>query len=161
MRSDILRLLEKSGKLSPEEIAVRLDLDVEKVEEVIKQLEEEQVIVKYCALVDWDKTDREIVTALIDVKVTPERGLGFDAVAKRIYKFPEVSSVFLMSGGYDLSVKVEERTMKEVALFVAEKLATIDQIQSTATHFMLKTYKKDGVVFKKENQDAERLVISP
>ncbi|MCK8816792.1 Lrp/AsnC family transcriptional regulator [Natroniella sulfidigena] len=161
MKSDILRLLEENGKLSPDEIAVRLDLDVEKVEEVIEQLEDEQVIVKYCALVDWDKTDREIVTALIDVKVTPERGIGFDAVAKRIYKFPEVSSVFLMSGGYDLSVKVEERTMKEVALFVAEKLATIDQIQSTATHFMLKTYKKDGVVFNKGKQEDERLVISP
>ncbi|MCK8826347.1 Lrp/AsnC family transcriptional regulator [Natroniella acetigena] len=161
MRSDILKLLEKNGKLAAEEIAIRLDLAVEKVEEVIKQLEEDEVIVNYCALVDWDKIEREMVTALIDVKVTRERGIGFDEVAKRIYKFSEVSSVFLMSGGYDLSVKVEERTMKEVALFVAEKLATIDQIQSTATHFMLKTYKKDGVVFKKGSQEDERLVISP
>ncbi|OCL26679.1 AsnC family transcriptional regulator [Orenia metallireducens] len=161
MRDDILELLKNNSKLSHEQIATMLDLSVKEVEDEIIQLEEKNVIVKYSTLIDWDKTDKELVSALIDVKVTPERDFGFDAVAKRIYKFPEVNSVHLMSGGYDLSVQVEGRTMKEVALFVAEKLSTIEHVQSTATHFMLKTYKKDGVIFKGENKPAERLVVSP
>ncbi|WP_027340401.1 Lrp/AsnC family transcriptional regulator [Halonatronum saccharophilum] len=161
MNDDILELLESNSRLSPDKISTMLDIPQEKVEKVIKVLEEENVIVKYCTLIDWDKTERDIVYALIDVKVTPERGVGFDAVAKRIYKFSEVSSVFLMSGGYDLSVKIEGRSMREVALFVAEKLATIEHVQSTATHFILKTYKKDGIIFKKDKKLDERLVVSP
>ncbi|PRX27977.1 AsnC family transcriptional regulator [Orenia metallireducens] len=161
MRDDILDLLKNNSKLSHEQIATMLDLSVEEVENEIVQLEKKNIIVKYSTLIDWDKTNKELVSALIDVKVTPERDFGFDAVAKRIYKFPEVSSVHLMSGGYDLSVQVEGRTMKEVALFVAEKLSTIEHVQSTATHFMLKTYKKDGVIFKGETKPAERLVVSP
>ena len=161
MKVELLNLLENDSKLQPKEIATMLDKEVAEVKEAIFELEEENIIVKYRSLIDWDKTDKEIVTALIDVKVTPERGFGFDAVAKRIYKFSEVSSVFLMSGGYDLSVKLKGKTMKQVALFVAEKLATIDQIQSTSTHFMLKTYKKDGVIFKEDSDKDERLVVSP
>ncbi len=161
MKEDILELLENNSKISLEQVATMLGVSEEEVKEVVVELEEQNVIVKYATLIDWDKTDKELVSALIDVKVTPERDLGFDAVAKRIYRFPEVSSVFLISGGYDLSVKVEGRTMKEVALFVAEKLATIEHVQSTATHLMLKTYKKDGVIFKGEQQPVERLVVSP
>ncbi|TDX51415.1 Lrp/AsnC family transcriptional regulator [Orenia marismortui] len=161
MREDILELLQSNSKLAPEKIATMLDMDVNELKKEIVQLEKENIIVKYSTLIDWDKTDKELVSALIDVKVTPERDFGFDSVAKRIYKFPEVSSVYLMSGGYDLSVKVEGRTMKEVALFVAEKLATIDHVQSTGTHFMLKTYKKDGVIFKEGSKASERLVVSP
>ncbi|MBM7556455.1 Lrp/AsnC family transcriptional regulator [Halanaerobacter jeridensis] len=161
MENEILELLENNSNLAPEDIATMIGASVEEVKDKITELEADNVIVKYNTLIDWDKTSRETVTAFIDVKVTPERDLGFDAVAKRIYKFPEVKSVYLMSGGYDLSVEVEDRTMKEVALFVAEKLATIDHINSTSTHFMLKTYKKDGVVFKGEQQENERLAVSP
>ena len=161
MTNEILELLDNNSSLSTEDIATMIGATPEEVESEITKLEKENVIVKYNTLIDWDKTDKEIVTAFIDVKVTPERDLGFDAVARRIYKFPEVKSVHLMSGGYDLSVKIEDRTMKEVALFVAEKLATIDHINSTSTHFMLKTYKKDGVIFKGEQQENERLVVSP
>ncbi|MGM0501864.1 MAG: Lrp/AsnC family transcriptional regulator [Bacillota bacterium] len=161
MKNEILELLEDNSSLTPEDIATMIGVTTEEVEEAIIKLEKDNVIVKYNTLIDWDKTDKEIVTAFIEVKVTPERDLGFDAVAKRIYKFPEVKSVYLMSGGYDLSVKIEDQTMKEVALFVAEKLATIDHIKSTSTHFMLKTYKKDGVIFKGEQQESERLVVSP
>ena len=161
MENEILELLEDNSNLAPEDIATMIGASVEEVEEKINHLEATNVIVKYNTLIDWDKTNRETVTAFIDVKVTPERDLGFDAVAKRIYKFPEVKSVYLMSGGYDLSVEVEDRTMKEVALFVAEKLATIDHINSTSTHFMLKTYKKDGVIFKGEQHENERLAVSP
>ncbi|MFO7819250.1 MAG: Lrp/AsnC family transcriptional regulator [Halanaerobacter sp.] len=161
MENEILELLEDNSNLSSEDIATMIGASVEEVEEKVNKLEANNVIVKYNTLIDWDKTNREIVTAFIEVKVKPERDLGFDAVAKRIYNFPEVKSVYLMSGGYDLSIKVEDRTMKEVALFVAEKLSTIDHINSTSTHFMLKTYKKDGVIFKGEEQDSERLAVSP
>ncbi|MGM0370229.1 MAG: Lrp/AsnC family transcriptional regulator, partial [Bacillota bacterium] len=133
MRNEILELLDDNSNLDPSDIATLLGVEPEEVAAEINELEAENVIVKYNTLIDWDKTDKEIVTAFIDVKVTPERDLGFDAVAKRIYKFPEVKSVYLMSGGYDLSVHIEDNTMKEVALFVAEKLATIDHINSTST----------------------------
>ena len=161
MKNEILELLEDNSNLTPADIASMTEASVEEVKENINELEADNVIVKYNTLIDWDKTSREIVTAFIEVKVTPERDLGFDAVAKRIYKFPEVKSVYLMSGGYDLSLEVEDQTMKEVALFVAEKLSTIDHINSTSTHFMLKTYKKDGVIFKGEEQESERLAVSP
>ena len=161
MENEILELLENNSNLAPEDIATMIGASEEEVKEKINELETDNVIVKYNTLIDWDKTNRETVTAFIDVKVTPERDVGFDAVAQRIYKFPEVKSVYLMSGGYDLSVEVEDRTMKEVALFVAEKLATINHINSTSTHFMLKTYKKDGVIFKGEQPENERLAVSP
>lgn len=161
MNKEILDLLEEDSTLAPEKIATMLDMPVDEVKEEINQLEEENIIVKYHTLIDWEKTDKEVVSAFIDVKMTPEREVGFDAVAKRIYGFPEVSSVYLISGGYDLAVEVKGKTMKEVALFVAEKLAPIDHIKSTTTHFLLKTYKKDGVIFKGENESDERLVVSP
>ena len=161
MKNEILELLEDNSNLTPADIASMTEASVEEVKENINELEADNVIVKYNTLIDWDKTSREIVTAFIEVKVTPERDLGFDAVAKRIYKFPEVKSVYLMSGGYDLSLEVEDQTMKEVALFVAEKLSTINHINSTSTHFMLKTYKKDGVIFKGEQPENERLAVSP
>ncbi len=161
MEEDILELIENNSKLTSERLATMLGVSKEEVEEEIVKLEEKNIIVKYCTLIDWDKTDKEFVSALIEVKMTPQREFGFDAVAKRIYKFSEVDSVYLMSGGYDLAVKIEGKTMKEVALFVAEKLSTINQIQSTATHFILKVYKKDGVVFKDDKKFDERLVVSP
>ncbi|NLC07100.1 MAG: Lrp/AsnC family transcriptional regulator [Syntrophomonadaceae bacterium] len=157
---EILELLEEDGRMRPEEIAVRLGRDVDWVISTLRQLEEEKVILGYKALVNWDRIGGNGVTAIIDVKVTPEREVGFDKVAERIYRFPQVRSVYLMSGTYDLSVVIEGKTMKEVAFFVAEKLATLEFVQGTTTHFVLKKYKQDGVVFEESEKDF-RLVVTP
>ncbi|MGI6648555.1 MAG: Lrp/AsnC family transcriptional regulator [Bacillota bacterium] len=157
---EVLELLEEDGRMRPEEIAVRLGRDVDWVISTLRQLEEEKVILGYKALVNWDRVGGNGVTAIIDVKVTPEREVGFDKVAERIYRFPQVRSVYLMSGAYDLSVVIEGKTMKEVAFFVAEKLATLEFVQGTTTHFVLKKYKQDGVVFEESEKDF-RLVVTP
>jgi DNA-binding Lrp family transcriptional regulator len=135
-------------------------VSMNEVADFITDMEESKIILKYNTLINWEKAGEEMVSALIDVRVTPQRGLGFDVVAERIYRFPEVISVYLMSGGYDLSVLVEGKTMKDVALFVAEKLATIEHVQATTTHFVLKKYKQDGVIFEDKEED-RRLVVSP
>ena len=135
---EILEILEHNSKASADEIAVMLGLPVEEVAAAIKKYEADKVIVGYSTLINWDKTQKEKVTALIEVKVTPQRGLGFDKIADRIYKYPEVTACYLMSGGFDLTVIIEGRTMKEVALFVSEKLAPLESVLSTATHFVLK-----------------------
>lgn len=155
----ILEILEKDNRVSPEQIAVMLNRDVEEVKTAIKKLEDDKIILRYKALINWEKTDKEFVTALIEVKVTPQRGEGFDKVAERIYKYPQVKSVYLMSGGFDLTVIIEGKTMKEVALFVAEKLAPMESVLSTATHFVLKKYKDEGVIFEEKGKD-ERQVIT-
>ena len=124
----------------------------------IEKLEKEHIIVGYKTIVNWEKTDRDVVTALIDLRVTPQRGEGFDKVAERIYKYPQVSSLYLMSGAYDLSVVIEGKTMKEVALFVAQKLAPMESVISTATHFVLKKYKEEGVIFKPEGKDSRQVI---
>ena len=157
---EVLELLEEDGRMRPEEIAVRLGRDIDWVISTLRQLEEEKVILGYKALVNWDRVGGNGVTAIIDVKVTPEREVGFDKVAERIYRFPQVRSVYLMSGAYDLSVVIEGKTMKEVAFFVAEKLATLEFVQGTTTHFVLKKYKQDGVVFEESEKDF-RLVVTP
>ena len=123
-------------------------------------MEEENVICGYNTLIDWDKTGADKITALIEVRVTPQRDMGFDAVAKRIYRFEEVKSVYLMSGGYDLLVLVEARTLKELALFVSEKLSPLEMVTGTATSFVLKRYKEEGVIFEGEKSD-QRLVVTP
>ncbi len=160
MTREILEILEENDRVTPAEIAVMLGLTEAQVKKEIEALEKARVILKYRAVVNWEKTDVERVSALIDVKVTPQREVGFDEVARRIYRFPEVKSVYLMSGAYDLSVLVEAKSMKELALFVAEKLATLENVTTTATHFMLKRYKQEGVTFEEQEQP-ERLVISP
>ncbi len=157
---EIIDILENNSRIRPEQIAAMLDLEVAEVENRIKALEEEGIITKYLTLINWEKTCQETVSALIEVKVTPQRGAGFDKIAERIYRFPEVKAVYLMSGGYDFSVLIEGNNMKEVALFVGTKLATIEDVQSTATHFVLKRYKQEGVIFDDKEQD-RRLVISP
>ncbi|MDW7674996.1 MAG: Lrp/AsnC family transcriptional regulator [Bacillota bacterium] len=157
---DILQILQNNGKVDVKQISLLLGQTEEQVETAIKELEEQKVILKYTTMINWEKTDNEHVVALIDVKVQPQRGVGFDTVAERIYRFPEVKSVYLMSGGYDLSVTIEGKSMKDVALFVAEKLATIEFVQSTATHFVLKKYKEKGVIFDDKEED-RRLVVSP
>ena len=156
---EILEILERNNRLSEEQIAVMLNKSVEEVRAAIKRLEEENVILGYTTVVNWEKTNKETVTALIEVKVTPQRGEGFDKVAERIYRYPEVKACYLMSGGFDLTVIVEGKTMKEVALFVAEKLAPLESVLSTATHFVLKKYKDKGTIFEEKEKDDREAVI--
>jgi len=156
---EILEILERNARASVEEIALMLDKSVEEVRAEIKRLEDENVIVGYNTLINWDKSSRESVTALIEVRVTPQRGQGFDKVAERIYRYPQVKACYLMSGGFDLTVIVEDKTMKDVALFVAEKLAPLESVLSTATHFVLKRYKDDGVIFEEDRKDDREALI--
>ena len=158
---EVLQIIEENGRISLPTLAKMVNLSEAEVESILKKLEEEKVILSYSAVIDWSKVyEQENVTAVIDVKVTPQRGVGFDEVAKRIYRFPEVKALYLMSGAYDLSVVIEGRTMSEVAKFVSNKLSTIDSVISTTTHFQLKTYKHDGVVFEDEEGD-KRIVVTP
>ncbi len=160
LESDLLELLKEDCRLSVDKLAVMTGASPEEVSETIRHLEEDRVILRYAPTINWDKTDRERVEAMIEVRVTPQRDMGFDAVAKRIYRFEEVKSVYLMSGSYDLLVLVEARTLKELALFVSEKLSTLEMVTGTATSFVLKRYKEEGVIFEGDKSD-QRLVISP
>ena len=149
----ILKLLEDDANLTSEQIAVMLSKEVGDVKKAIEKYEEDGVILGYKTIVDWDKTDREYVSALIEVKVTPQRDRGFDRIAEKIYNYPEVQSLYLMSGGFDFALIIEGKTMKEVAYFVAQKLAPIEFVTSTATHFVLKKYKDKGVVYGNTEKD--------
>jgi DNA-binding Lrp family transcriptional regulator len=158
---ELLALLEQNARLSHDKLAMMLDITEEEVDTHIKRLEKEKIILRYPTLINWDKIQgNDIVTAMIDVKVTPQRDVGFDEIAERIYRFPEVKSVYLMSGAYDLSVTIEGKSMKEVAFFVAQKLSTLDHVISTATHFILKVYKHDGVIYDQRDDD-RRMVVAP
>ena len=148
MTKKILKLLESDARLTAEQLAVMLGASREDVERELAELEANGTILGYKTIIDWERTDVETVTAMIDVKLTPQRDRGFDRVAEKIYNYPEVKAVYLMSGGYDLSVLIEGRTMKEVAFFVSQKLAPIDAVISTATHFVLHKYKDTGVVYE-------------
>jgi DNA-binding Lrp family transcriptional regulator len=160
MREKILSAIDKNSKLTAKDLAAMLGSTEEEVALTIKQLEEESIICGYPTLINWDKTESEKVTALIEVKVTPQRGQGFDKIAERIYKFDEVESVYLMSGGFDLTVIIEGKSMKEVATFVSSKLAPMEAVLSTATHFVLKKYKEHGLPLVQESKD-ERMLITP
>ena len=149
----LLEILEDNANLSYAQIAVMLDKEEGEIKNIIKEYEKDGVIVGYKTLIDWDKTDREYATALIEVKVVPQRDKGFDKVAEKIYRYPEVQSLYLMSGGFDFTVLIEGKTMKEVAYFVARKLAPIEYVTATATHFVLKTYKYNGVVYNSNEVD--------
>jgi DNA-binding Lrp family transcriptional regulator len=143
-----------------EKMAVMTGVSLEEVASAIENLEKNKIILRYSPMINWDRTDRERVEAMIEVRVTPQRDMGFDAVARRIYRFDEVKSVYLMSGSYDLLVLVEAHTLKELAAFVSGKLSPLETVTGTATSFVLKRYKEEGVIF--ENDDADRrLVISP
>lgn len=154
----ILEILEKNSDASHEQIAVMLDLTIEEVEEAIKKYEENGVILKHGALINWEKTDKEFVTAMIELKVTPQRGEGFDKIAERIYRYPEVKSLYLMAGAFDLTVVIEGKTMKEVALFVSDKIAPMECVLSTATHFVLKKYKDNNVIFEDDTKDDRQVI---
>ncbi|MGI5907170.1 MAG: Lrp/AsnC family transcriptional regulator [Christensenellales bacterium] len=159
LSKEILEILRQDCRVDAEQIAVMINADPAEVAEEIKRLERDRVIVKYNAVVNMEKFDKDMVQALIEVRVTPQREQGFDALAKRIYRFAEVRSVYLVSGSYDLMVLVEGLDMRQVALFVAEKLSVIDGVLSTATSFVLRKYKEDGVIILDDEKD-DRLVVT-
>lgn len=156
----LLQLLENDCTLTPEQLAPMTGMTVEAVKTAIAKYEEEKIILGYKAVVDWDRTDRENVTALIEVKVTPQRGEGFDRIAERIYQYDEVESVFLMSGAFDLTVIISGRTLKEVAMFVGEKLAPLEDVTGTATHFILHKYKENHLIFEKREEQAKEWIFT-
>lgn len=158
---EILEVLEKNSRYTDQEIAVMTGKTVEEVRQAIRDYEERSIIAGYTTLINWENTGRETVTALIEVQITPQRGVGFDKVAERIYKFPQVKACYLMSsGGFDLTVIVEGKTMKEVAMFVSDKLSIQEYVTGTATHFVLKKYKDHGTIFReKKTDDREMLFI--
>ena len=138
-----------------------INLSMEETEQTIKKLEDKKIIVRYISIIDWAKIEEHTgVRAMIDVKVTPQRGVGFNEIAERIYRFKEVNSVYLMSGAYDLSVIIEGKSMNDIARFVFQKLSTLESVVSTTTHFILRTYKHDGIIFEPEKKD-KRIVVSP
>lgn len=160
MENQILKIIERDARKTPAEIAVMTGKTEEEVAQAVAEMEKSGVIHGYKTVIDWEKAGRERVFAFIDVRVTPSRGVGFDDVAKRIYNYPEVHSVYLVSGDYDLRVVVEGKTMREVAFFVAERLATLESVLSTRSNFLLKKYKEDGVVFEEPAEDT-RLAVTP
>ncbi len=160
LETQVLDLLREDCRLPLEKLAMMLVVSAVAVAETIDSLERRRVILHYAPTINWDLTDRERVEAMIQVSVTPQRDMGFDAVARRIYRFEEVKSVYLMSGGYDLLVLVEAKSLKELALFVSSKLSTLEMVTGTQTSFVLKRYKEEGVIFDGSQSD-NRLVVSP
>ena len=159
MREKILTFIENNSRIELKDLAVMLGSSETEVASEISDMEKEGIICGYHTLIDWDKTSEEKVTALIEVKVTPQRGLGFDKVAERIYNYPEVTSVYLISGGFDFLVMLEGKTMRDVAQFVSDKLSPLDSVLSTATHFILKKYKDHGSIMAHESKD-ERMLMT-
>jgi len=160
MRKEILGLIQNNSKLAVADLALMLGSNEADIANEISAMEKEKIISGYHTLINWDKASTERVTALIELKVTPQRGEGFDKTAERIYRFKQVTAVYLMSGGFDLTVIIEGATMKEVALFVGQKLAPLESVLSTATHFVLKKYKDYGIILDEDKKD-ERMVVSP
>lgn len=160
LRESILKLIEKNSRLDLKDLAIMLDISEADVANEIADMEKEHVICGYHTLIDWEKTSKDQLTAMIEVKVTPQRGQGFDMIAERIYNFPEVKAVYLMSGGYDFMVMLEGKTMKEISLFTSSKLAPLESVVSTVTHFVLKKYKDHGTILEAKKVD-ERQVVTP
>ena len=160
MRHEILRYLEKNSRVNLQELAVLLGVDETLVANEIADMEKEKIICGYHTLIDWDKTGEEKVTALIEVRVTPQRNQGFDRIAERIYNYPEVFAVYLISGGYDLLVTLDGKSLKEVSRFVSEKLSPNDSVISTATYFILKKYKDHGTIMVPK-KESERMLMTP
>ena len=160
MREELLGIIEKNSRIDIKELAVLLGREEIEVANELAKLENEGIICGYHTLIDWEKTSIEKVTALIEVKVTPQRGQGFDHIAERIYNYPEVKAVYLISGGYDLLVTLEEKTLREISNFVSDKLSTLDSVLSTATHFILKKDKDHGTILDKKPEDG-REVVTP
>jgi len=159
MLKDILKVLENDSRTSPEQIATMSGDSVAEVKKQIAEAEKDRLILRYKAIINWDKLENEQVAALIDVKVAPQRDVGFDAIAERIYRFPEAHSVYLMSGAYDLSVLVVGKTMHDVANFVTQKVSTIEGVHGTVTHFLLKRYKEDGEILEGSEETKRQQVV--
>ncbi|MBQ4042564.1 MAG: Lrp/AsnC family transcriptional regulator [Clostridia bacterium] len=151
--NELLKLLEDNARLTDEQLALMMGKEVGEIRDMIEKFQRDRVVLGYKAIIDWDKTDKESVSALIEVKITPQRDRGFDRVAEKIYNYPEVESLYLMSGGFDFAVMIEGKTMKEVAYFVAMKLAPIEDVIATSTHFVLRKYKDKGVIYGAEPVD--------
>ena len=160
LKQKILTIMEKNSKVTVQDLAILLGDTEENISRAIFEMEQDKVICGYHTLINWNKTNNEKVIAMIEVRVTPQRGQGFDKIAERIYNFSEVNAVYLISGGYDLMVMLEGHTLQEVAMFVSDKLSPLDSVLSTATHFVLKKYKEHGVKLT-NNTKAERLAIMP
>ena len=160
MREEILTFIEKNSRVDLKELAIILGTDEATVANEMAEMEKERIICGYHTLIDWDKTDVEKVTALIEVRVTPQRDMGFDKVAERIYNYPEVNSVYLISGGFDLMVTLEGKTLRDISTFVSDKLSTLDSVLSTKTNFILKKYKDHGTVMAESPKD-ERILMTP
>ena len=160
MREKILNYIEKNSRVDLKELAVLLGMEEIDVANELAAMEAEGVICGYHTIIDWDKVTEERVNALIEVKVTPKRGKGFDEIAERIYKYPEVTACYLMSGGFDLMVFIEGKSLKEISMFVSQKLSTLDSILSTTTHFILKKYKDHGTIMHQKYED-ERMIMTP
>lgn len=159
MREKILQVIEKNSRINMKELAIILGCEeIDVVNEIVK-MEEEGVICGYHTLIDWEKTSIDKVSALIEVRVTPQRGQGFDNIAERIYKYPEVNAVYLISGGYDLLISLEGKSLKEISSFVSDKLSTLESVLSTATHFILKKYKDHGTVLAKKHEDTREKIM--
>lgn len=156
MDNKLLTLLENDATLTPEQLAAMLDKEVGDIKKMILEYEKSGVILGYKTLIDWDKTSREYVTAIIEVKTTPQPERGFDRIAEKIYNYPEVESLYLVSGGFDFAIIIEGKTLREVALFVAEKLSPIEHITTTATHFVLRKYKDKGLIYGSSPTKDER-----
>ena len=159
MRTEILRMMEKNSKIDIHELAIMLGTDKTIVFQEIEKMENEGVICGYPTLINWDKTDLDKVTALIEVRVVPQRGQGFDKLAAHITNYPEVKALYLMSGGYDFAVFLEMKTLKEVSMFVVHKLSTLDSVSGTATHFILKKHKDHGMILI-EKEEHNRMKVS-
>ena len=158
MREELLSIIEKNSRIDLKELAIILGTTEEAVLNELQQCQEEGIICGYHTMINWDKLDVEKVSALIEVRVTPQRGEGFDKIAERIYKYPEVNAVYLISGGYDLLVSLEGKTLREVSFFVSDKLSTLETVISTSTHFILKKYKDHGTVLEKKQEDLREKV---
>lgn len=159
MNTKLLQLLESDCTLTPDQLAAMTGMTMEEVKAEVKKYQDEKIILGYRAVIDWDRTARESVTALIEVKVTPQRGEGFDRVAERIYQYDEVESVYLMSGAFDLTVIISGRSLKEVAHFVGDKLATLEDVTGTATHFILHKYKENHLIFEKRPEQEKEWIF--
>ncbi|MBQ3898919.1 MAG: Lrp/AsnC family transcriptional regulator [Lachnospiraceae bacterium] len=160
MEEELLAIIEKNSRIDLKELAIILGVAEIDVVNALQKLEEDGVVCGYHTMINWEKTSIEKVTALIEVRVTPQRGQGFDNIAERIYKYPEVQSVYLISGGYDLLVTLEGKTLREVSTFVSDKLSTLDTVLSTATHFILRKYKDHGTILNEKTED-EREIVTP
>ena len=158
LKERILTIIEKNSRINIAELAVMLGTEEIEIANALQELEEDGIICGYHTMINWDKTGIEKVTALIEVRVTPQRCRGFDDIAERIYKYPEVNTVYLMSGGYDLMVILEGKTLKEVAMFVSNKLSTLDYVVGTTTHFILRKYKDHGTIMSRKYEDLREIV---